>query len=966
MSKVRIYELARETGLSNKEVIRRLDELGVQAKSHSSTVELADAERFRESLGRQREERRRQQEEKERQEAEEYLSALQPERSAEEKARRILPPHLREGAQQPAAESEESSGEAEEEAPRPAARRFRPATTPFRPGEQGGVSVGGTTEEPAESAPTEDAPAAEADVSPGQAPAPEETTAAGAEGPELGQTEQPQAPEPQPSEPSEEPVRATPQSEERHEEAPPAASGGQEREERHEEREEQQGVPGVPRPGTPPRPGEPIRRPPRAQSPASSGTPVEPKRRVEPDLPKEGSGKRSIPPPVRAAPRDQAPSQAPPRERTGGTEQNERRGQGGPAAPERPSAPAPGGGPPKKGKKKKGKKKKDQTPQEQFEEEAQPRQKPGGPVKATVSGPVDVTPGITVGEFAKAIGVNPTDIVRVLFGMGEMITVTQTMSQELVELVAAEMDVEVNFVTPEELEFGEEEEDTPEQLLPRAPVVTVMGHVDHGKTLLLDAVRQTDVVGGEAGGITQHIGAYQVRKDGRAVTFIDTPGHEAFTQMRARGAKVTDVAILVVAADDGVKPQTIEAINHIRAAEVPIIVAVNKVDKPDANPTRVRTELTQHGLVAEEFGGDTTMVDVSAKTGDNLDELLEMVLLQADVSELTANPDRSARGAVVEGHLDRGRGPVATVLVQSGTLRVGDDLVAGIADCKVRAMFDHEGEKVSEATPSQPVQVIGWSDVPDAGDEFRVVEDERSAREIAGNRQSRQRRVELAERKTISLEELGDAIEAGQLQTLNVIIKGDVAGSTEAVADALESLELPEEIRLRIVHKGVGAITENDVSLAEASDAIIIGFNVRPEANARTAIEQSGVDVRQYSIIYQAVEDVERAVKGMLVPEYEEVTTGRAEVREVFKVPRVGYVFGCYVTDGEIRRHASVRVLRDGVVVAQDRLTSLKRYKDDVTEVARGYECGVGLDKFQDVKAGDELEVFEQREVART
>ncbi len=574
-------------------------------------------------------------------------------------------------------------------------------------------------------------------------------------------------------------------------------------------------------------------------------------------------------------------------------------------------------------------------------------------------------PGITtVGEFAKAIGVNATDIVRVLFGMGEMITVTQSMTKDLIELVAAEMDADVRFVTAEDLEFGAEKDDEEGELAPRAPVVVVMGHVDHGKTLLLDAIRESDVVSGEAGGITQHIGAYQVTLNGRPITFIDTPGHEAFTQMRARGADVTDIAILVVAADDGVKPQTVEAIDHIRVADVPIIVAVNKIDKEGADPVRVRTQLTEHGLVAEEFGGQTTMVDVSAKRKTNIDDLLEMVLLQADVMDLRANPDRRARGTVIEAHLDRGRGPVATVLVQAGTLRVGDNVVAGIADCKVRAMFDEDGEQVREAKPSMPVLVLGWNEVPDAGDEFRVVVDERTARDIASNRQSRQRRMELAERRTLSLEDLSGAIAEGKTATLNLIIKGDVAGSVEAVADAMNKLELPE-VKVHVVRKAVGAVTENDVGLAETSNAIIIAFNVRPDANARQAVEESGVDLRQYSIIYKAVEDIQNAVSGLLAPEFEEVTTGRAQVREVFRIPRVGFVFGCYVTEGEVKRNATIRVIRDGVVVADDRITSLRRFKDDVTEVSSGYECGIGLDKFQDVKVGDEFEAYQERELTR-
>jgi translation initiation factor IF-2 len=578
---------------------------------------------------------------------------------------------------------------------------------------------------------------------------------------------------------------------------------------------------------------------------------------------------------------------------------------------------------------------------------------------------VEVVSGISVGEFAQRVGVNATDIVRILFQMGQMLTVTQSMSDDLIELVALELEADVRLVTPEELEFGSEPEDDPADLRPRAPVVTVMGHVDHGKTLLLDAIRSTDVVSGEAGGITQHIGAYQVTKDGRPITFIDTPGHEAFTAMRARGASVTDVAILVVAADDGVKPQTVEAISHIKAAEVPIIVAVNKIDKEGADPTRVRSQLTEYDLVAEEFGGQTTMVNVSAKTKKNLDELLELVLLQADVMDLEANPDRRARGAVIEGNLDRGRGAVATVLVQAGTLRVGDNLVAGNADCRVRAMFDDDGRPVSEATPSMPVEVLGWNEVPEAGDEFRVVADERTAREIASNRAARRRQQELAQsRRTISLEDLPGAIAQGQLQSLNLIIKGDVSGSVEAIVEQMNKLELPE-VRVNVIHRGVGAVNENDANLAETSNAIIIAFNVRADANARQAIDRSGVDLRQYSVIYQAVEDIENAVRGLLAPEFEEVTTGRAQVRDSFKVPRVGFVFGCYVTEGELRRGRTLRVVRDGVVVATDTIGSLRRFKEDVTEVATGYECGVGLDKFQDVKVGDEFEVFESREVAR-
>jgi translation initiation factor IF-2 len=950
VSKVRIYELAKETGLPNQEVIRRLSELGITARSHSSTVESVDATRFRESLGQQREARRRAEEDRARTEAEQYDLEAVRHAASESKARRILPPHLR------------RAQEAQQQAAVPSARRFRPPTTPFRPEAGGGVSVGGeapaaelveaTPQAPAETTPT--APAAEqpaqpqAPVAPAEeapsvaTPTQQQPTARAADAARAGLVRPAPAPGEAQRQVSEQP-QPQPQ-------APAPAARAPQRTD-----DEPVGQPGVPRPGTPPRPGQPTV-PRRPLSPAATGRPVEPRRRVEHNLPKEGTGRRSIPPPVREAPKG-GPARTPGRPSGPGGPGGPG---GGPGSPSTPNGAA--GRRTKKGKK--GRRKKEPTLQDQFEEQVQPRRRRGEPVQAHVDGPVDVLPGITVGEFAKLINVNPTDIVRVLFGMGEMITVTQSMSQDLIELVAAEMNADVNFVTPEDLEFGPEIEDKPEDLEPRPPIVTVMGHVDHGKTLLLDAIRKTDVVSGEAGGITQHIGAYQVRRDGRAITFIDTPGHEAFTQMRARGAQVTDVAILVVAADDGVKPQTVEAIDHIRAAEVPIIVAVNKIDKETADPTRVRSQLTEYDLIAEEFGGQTTMVDVSAKSGQNLDELLEMVLLQADVSELRANPDRPAQGAVIEANLDRGRGAVATVLVQTGMLRIGDNLVAGIADCKVRAMFADDGSQVTEAGPSRPVQVLGWSEVPAAGDEFRVVEDERTAREIAENRQSRERRIELAERRTLSLEDLSGAIAEGKLETLNLIVKGDVAGSVEAVADAMEKLELPE-VKIRIIRKGVGAVTVDDVNFAEASEAIVIAFNVRPEANARQAIEESGIDLRQYSVIYKAVEDIERAVAGMLAPEFEEVVTGRAEVREIFKIPR-GFVFGCYVTEGTVRRNSSLRVIRDGVVVADDRVASLRRFTDDVSEVASGYECGVGLDRFQDIKVGDEFELYEEREIDRT
>ncbi len=504
-----------------------------------------------------------------------------------------------------------------------------------------------------------------------------------------------------------------------------------------------------------------------------------------------------------------------------------------------------------------------------------------------------------------------------------------------------------------------------------------MGHVDHGKTRLLDAIRHTHVMRDEAGGITQHIGAYQVHVEhedqDRAITFIDTPGHEAFTAMRARGAATTDIVVLVVAADDGVMPQTIEALNHAQAADVPVVVAVNKIDKEDANPAKVRQQLTEYGLVAEEYGGDTMFVDVSARSNLNIDGLLEAVLLTADASlDLRANPDQDAQGIVIEARLDRGRGPVATLLVQRGTLRVGDSVVAGDAFGRVRAMLDENGDTVEEAGPSRPVQVLGLTSVPDAGDSFLVVEEDRIARQIADRRQARERNAQLAaSRRRISLDDLDKALAAGEVQQLNLIIKGDVSGSVEALEDALLKIDLDsginDEVSLRVIGRGVGAITENDINLAIASDAVVIGFNVRPEGKAREAAEREGVDIRYYTVIYQAIDEVEAALKGMLKPEFEEVQLGTAEVREVFRVPRIGNVAGSLVRSGTIRRNSKARLVRDGVVVA-DNLTvdSLRRFKDDATEVRDGFECGIGLGSFNDIKVEDVIETFEMREKPRT
>jgi translation initiation factor IF-2 len=592
--------------------------------------------------------------------------------------------------------------------------------------------------------------------------------------------------------------------------------------------------------------------------------------------------------------------------------------------------------------------------------------------------------GASLSDFADKINANPASLVQVLFHLGEMVTATQSVNEDTLQLLGAELNYQVQVVSPEDedrellesfdLTFGADEGEE-ENLQPRPPVVTVMGHVDHGKTRLLDAIRNTSVVKEEAGGITQHIGAYQVHVqhegEDRPITFIDTPGHEAFTAMRARGAATTDIVVLVVAADDGVMPQTIEALNHAQAADVPIVVAVNKIDKEDANPAKVRQQLTEYGLVAEEYGGDTLFVDVSARNNVNIDGLLEGILLTADAAlDLRANPDQDAQGIVIEARLDRGRGPVATLLVQRGTLHVGDSVVASDAYGRVRAMLDENGDPVEEAGPSRPVQVLGLTSVPNAGDSFLVVEEDRVARQIADRRQARERNAQLAAgRRRISLEDLDKALAEGSVQQLNLIIKGDVAGSVEALEDSLVNIDLgdaKDEVSLRVIGRGVGAITENDINLAIASDAVVIGFNVRPEGKAREAAEREGVDVRFYTVIYQAIEEIEAALKGMLKPEYEEVQLGTAEVREVFRVPRVGNVAGALVRSGLIRRNSKARLVRDGVVVA-DNLTvdSLKRFKDDATEVREGFECGIGLGSFNDIKIDDVIETFELREKPR-
>ena len=589
------------------------------------------------------------------------------------------------------------------------------------------------------------------------------------------------------------------------------------------------------------------------------------------------------------------------------------------------------------------------------------------PEPAKPTGPVlQVVRGSTPQLLAEKTDRSPAEIVKILFMAGDMVTATTSLSDEALQIIGTELGYHVEVVGLEdELQSEELDEEIDEsKLVPRPPVVTVMGHVDHGKTRLLDAIRETDVVSGEFGGITQHIGAYQAHVDGREITFIDTPGHEAFTAMRARGAQVTDIAVLVVAADDGVMPQTLEALDHAKAAGVPVVVAVNKIDKDEADPNRVRTQLVERELVPSEWGGETEFVDVSAKTHTNLDKLLETVLIVADLAELKGDPTGPARGSVLEAHLDKGRGPVATVLVQKGTLDVGDALVCGTTHCKVRAMVDEHGRPVEAAGPAKPVQVLGWNGVPNVGDDFREVEDEREARHIAAEREARVRGAEVVTQRPASLQELLRRQERHGIPELNLVVKADVQGSLGALTDAF--LKLPqEEVRVNLVHSAAGAITEQDVTLAQTANAIVVGFNVRPNANARELAEREGVDIRLYRVIYDAIDDVKSALSGMLKPEERERVLGEAEVRATFRVPRLGVVAGCYITSGTIPRNASVRLVRDGVVVYEGRIGSLRRFKDDVSEVREGFECGIGLENFQDVKEGDVIEAFEVEEIAR-
>ncbi|OBK79223.1 translation initiation factor IF-2 [Mycobacterium sp. 1164985.4] len=895
--KARVHELAKELGVTSKEVLARLSEQGEFVKSASSTVEAPVARRLRESFG----------------------------------------------GGKPAAEKVKADGNGS------AAKPGTTAATPAAP------AKAPIPQEPAKApAPKPAAPAAEAPpVAPPAAAAPPAAPAAPAARPGPRPGPSPSAPKPAPRVPR---VGNNPFSTQQPVDRPiPRPQGPRP-------------GPGGPRPGTP-RPG---------MSPSNM-----PQRPAGPRPPRPGGGPRPGP---GGGPRPGAGQGGRPGGGGGGGGNYRGGGGGGPAGGGfrgrgggRPgqrggAAGAFGrpGGAPKRGRKSK------RAKRAEYENMQAPVV--GGVRLPHGNGEtIRLARGASLSDFAEKIDANPAALVQALFNLGEMVTATQSVGDDTLELLGSEMNYKVQVVSPEDedrellesfdLTYGEDEGGE-EDLEQRPPVVTVMGHVDHGKTRLLDTIRQANVREAEAGGITQHIGAYQVEVDlegtVRPITFIDTPGHEAFTAMRARGAKATDIAILVVAADDGVMPQTVEALNHAQAAEVPIVVAVNKIDKEGADPAKIRGQLTEYGLIPEEYGGDTMFVDISAKAGTNIDALLEAVVLTADASlDLRANPDMEAQGVAIEAHLDRGRGPVATVLVQRGTLRVGDSVVAGDAYGRVRRMVDEHGDDVAEALPSRPVQVIGFTSVPGAGDNFLVVDEDRIARQIADRRSARKRNALAARsRKRISLEDLDSALK--ETSQLNLILKGDNAGTVEALEEALLGIQVDDEVELRVIDRGVGGVTETNVNLASASDAIIIGFNVRAEGKATELANREGVEIRYYSVIYQAIDEIESALKGMLKPIYEEKELGRAEIRAIFRSSKVGNIAGCLVQSGIMRRNAKARLLRDNVVVAENlTVSSLRREKDDVTEVREGYECGLTL-TYSDIKEGDVIETYELVEKERT
>ena len=929
MAKTRVHELAKEFGVESKFVLEKFKEMGEFVKSASSTVELPAEHRFRK----------------------EYGEALKASAAAAEKA---APAEEKPATPKPPKKAGAKKA-AEPAAPEPEAA---PVPDPAAPSVEEATPATAPVADPV--APAPEAPAA-------QAASPEAPPAAPAAKPGPAGTPKPSTPAPKPV-----------------------------------------GRPGTPRPGNnpfsssqgmgrrpaPPREAEPDsadagdNRPPRPPAARDGGAPGMP--RPNPAMmPKNpaafggGPGGRG---PGGPGGRAGAPGRgAPGRGGPGGPP-----GRGGPGGfagrPGGGGRPRPGqrgqtqgafgrpGGPSRRGRKSK------RARRQEFEAMEAPTLG-GMRVRKGEGETVRLARGASLTDFAEKVGVDAAQLVQMLFHLGEMVTATESVNDATLELLGEELNYNIEIVSPEDedrellesfdLEFGTDEGDESDLVI-RPPVVTVMGHVDHGKTRLLDALRSANVGDKESGGITQHIGAYQVATDvdgdERRITFIDTPGHEAFTAMRARGAQATDIAILVVAADDGVMPQTVEALNHAKAAGVPIVVAVNKIDKPDSDPTKVRGQLTDYGLVPEEYGGDSMFVDVSAKSELNLDKLLEAVVLTADASlDLRANPTQDAQGLVVEAHLDKGRGPVATVLVQRGTLRVGDSIVAGPAYGRVRALLDEHGDNIEQADPSRPAMVLGLTAVPGAGQNMIAVDDDRMARQIAEKRESRERAAMQAKRRVRrTLEDFMASMEKGQSQELNLILKGDVSGSVEALEDALSGINVGEEVGIRVIDRGVGAITETNVDLAAASGAIIIGFNVRPQGKATEMADKEGVEIRYYSVIYQAIDEIEAALKGMLKPEFEESTLGQAEIRAIFRSSKIGNIAGCMVTSGVIRRNAKVRVIRDSAVVADNLdLSSLKREKDDASEVREGFECGLVLRNFGDIREGDVVEAFEMQEIAR-
>ncbi|THJ67733.1 translation initiation factor IF-2 [Arthrobacter echini] len=958
MAKVRVHELAKELGITSKDAVAKLQELGEFVRSASSTIEAPVVKKLRGAFP----------------DAVAKASTASPVRQAAP-----APSGPKPGATKPAPEAPVPAPAAPTA---PSTPEAPPTPAPVRPSPF-------SSEAPAAEAPAQDAPAPAQQTEQGSDNRPGPRPATPPAAPSAGTTRpsgaRPGAPRPgnnpfAPSQGMGSRRGDTDRGADRGSERPPrpgnnpfAPSQGMPRPGRRDDAQQRPAAgaggprpaagaggprPAAPRPGAP-RPGTPGSRPTPGMMPNRTERPAAPGR----GAPGAGAGPRRGP---GGAPN--SPSGAP----AGGGFGKGGRGRGGTAG-------AFGKGGAGRGKQRKSKRAKRQELEQMSAPSLGGVSVPRGDGNSTVR----LRRGSSITDFADKIEANPAALVTVLFHLGEMATATQSLDEDTFEVLGTELGYKIQVVSPEDeerellssfdIDFDAElDAEGDEQLEARPPVVTVMGHVDHGKTRLLDAVRNTKVVEGEHGGITQHIGAYQIQHvhedTTRAITFIDTPGHEAFTAMRARGAKVTDIAVLVVAADDGVMPQTVEALNHAQAANVPIVVAVNKMDKEGANPDKVKGQLTEYGLVPEEYGGDTMFVHVSALQGMGIDELLEAVLLTADAAlDMRANPNKDARGIAIEANLDRGRGAVATVLVQSGTLNVGDTIVAGTAHGRVRAMFDENGDTVTTAEPSRPVQVLGLSNVPRAGDTFFVTDDERTARQIAEKREAADRNAALAKRrKRISLEDFDQAVADGKVDTLNLILKGDVSGAVEALEDSLLKIDVGEGVQLRVIHRGVGAITQNDVNLATVDNAIIIGFNVKPAERVADLADREGVDMRFYSVIYAAIDDIELALKGMLKPEYEEVQLGTAEVREVFRSSKVGNIAGSIVRSGVIRRNTRARVLRDGKVVGDNlSVDSLKRFKDDVTEVRTDFECGIGLGSFNDVKEGDTIETFEMREKPR-